>query len=216
MRDVEWSIYLDYKNGFFSSLTLLKPIFFMENEIWEDVPEYEGFYQVSNLGRVKSLERKRKQSFGKIAIVRERFLKSKMDKDGYLIYVLSKFGGTKSYRLHKIVAKAFLTNPNPLIFNQINHIDGNKLNNCPENLEWCDCTHNNREAVRIGLKGGKPYKPRIDSTPIRQYDKEGNIIKIYENLAQATRENSITKTAICNCLNGRSKSSGGFVWEYVI
>ena len=214
MRDIEWSINLDYKNGFFSSLTLLKPIFFMENEIWRDAPQYEGFYMVSNFGRIKSLPRTRKCGYGKTASVKERVLKYKIDKYGYAIYGLSKNGKSKSHTIHRLVALAFIFNPYPILLNQINHKDGNKLNNCLENLEWCDCTYNNREAVRIGLKGGKPYNPRIDSTPIRQYDKEGNLVKRYENLAQASRESQILKTAIGNCLSGRSKSSGGFVWEY--
>jgi len=186
----------------------------MENEIWKDVPEYEGIYQVSNLGRVKSIKPRKLKNYKYKSYGHEKYLKSKIDKYGYLVHGLSKLGETKSYTLHRIVAKAFLTNHNPLVFNQINHIDGNKLNNCPENLEWCDNRHNQLEALRLGLRGGKPYNPRIDSTPIRQYDKEGNLIKRYENLAQVTRENNIIKTAICNCLNGRSKSSGGFVWEY--
>lgn len=188
----------------------------MQNEIWKDIEEYEGIYQVSNLARIKSIKPKKFRDCKYNFHLEEKYLKSRVDRDGYLIHGLTKHGKTKSHKLHRIVAKSFLINTNPSLFNQINHIDGNKLNNSPENLEWCDITHNIREAIRIGLKGGKPYKPRIDSTPINQYDNSGNLIRIYENLAQATRETSITNAAICNCLNGRSKSSGGFVWKYEI
>ena len=186
----------------------------MQNEVWKDIPEYEGYYQVSNFGRVKSLARQRKSGYGSISKVRERIMKSKDDKDGYQLHGLSKDGQTKTFRLHKLVAICFIDNPKPELFNQINHIDGNKLNNKPENLEWCDSSHNQREAIKLGLKGGKPYNPRIDSTPIRQFDKKGNFIKRYENLAEACRVNHLSKTAICNCLNKRSKSSGGYIWVY--
>lgn len=188
----------------------------MEKEIWKDIPDYEGIYQVSNLGRVKSLARTRKAAFGSYCLVKERILKSGIDKDGYLQQSLCKNNKMKTFKVHRLVANCFINNPNSLIFNQINHIDGNKLNNKVENLEWCDITHNNREAVKIGLKGGKPYRPRVDSTPIKQCDKNGYFIKIYENLAQAVRISGISKTAISNCLNGRSKSSGGYIWVYDI
>jgi len=186
----------------------------MENEIWKDVPDYEGLYQVSNLGRVKSLERTRKGNGGSICKVKEKLLSLKIDKYGYVCYTLCKDGRLFYFTAHRLVALAFIDNPNPYSFNQINHIDGNKRNNTSQNLEWCDAKHNQNEAVRLGLRGGKPYKPRVDSSKIDQIDLIGNLIKRYDNLAQAERENGISKTAICNCLNRRSKTSSGFFWKY--
>jgi hypothetical protein len=186
----------------------------MEQEIWKDIPNYEGMYQVSNLGRVKSLPRKRKGNGDSTCMVSERILKGKIDKYGYLVFALSKNAKMHHFTSHKLVCIAFSPNPNPEVFNQINHKDGNKLNNRIDNLEWCDAKHNNQEALRIGLRGGKPYNPRTDSSPINQYGLNGDFIKRYDNLAQASRETGIKNTAIGNCLGGRSKSSGGFRWSF--
>lgn len=185
----------------------------MENEIWKDIPDYEGLYQVSNLGRVKSLPRERKSNRGSICKVRERIMKPTLDSDGYIHYGLSRNSKTITFKSHRLVAICFIPNPNPLLFNQINHIDGNKLNNRPENLEWCDAKHNNHEALRIGLRGGRPYRPRIDSPPISQF-KGDVLVENYDCLAEAARKTGILKNAILNCLKGRSKSSGGYRWEY--
>lgn len=186
----------------------------METEIWKDIPNYEGIYQVSNLGRVKSLERLRLNCYGSISKVRERILAKKIDKYGYVCYSLCKNSIQLYFTAHKLVSLCFIDNPNPLIFNQINHKDGNKLNNTPENIEWSNSILNNRHAVKIGLKGGKPYKPRIDATPINQLNKNGEIIRKYQSLAEAARISGVLKTAIGNCLRGRSKSSGGYLWEF--
>lgn len=182
----------------------------MENEIWVDIPEFENIYQVSNLGRVKS-SRKRKIK----ELLDEKFLKPKTDKYGYYIYGLCKNGKMKHFSAHRLVCISFIINDNPLKKNQINHIDGNKKNNNVTNLEWCDSKHNNREAVRIGLKGGKCYKPRINSCKINKYDKSGNLIKTYINLAEASRLTGILKTSISNCLKNRSKTSGGYIWRFL-
>lgn len=187
----------------------------MSEEIWKDIPGYEGLYKVSNFGRVKSLARMRRGNGNSICPVNEKVLRGKIDKYGYSAYALCKNAQMKHFTAHRLVADAFKPNPNPSEFNQINHIDGNKLNNTPENLEWCSAYHNTQEALRLGLRGGgKPYKPRVDSTPINQYDRNGNFIRRFENLAEAVRVSGILKSAICNCLNGRSKSSGGYVWEF--
>jgi hypothetical protein len=182
-------------------------------EEWKDIVKYEGHYQVSNLGRVKSIQRFRMGNSGSPTLVRERILKPKTDRYGYLVCGLSKEGILIHMTVHRLVAFAFVTNSDPIRNLQINHIDGNKQNNIYENLEWCDAKHNQNEALRLGLRGGKAYRPRIDSRPIIQFY-GGNIIKTFENLASASRETGIIKTAINNCLAGRSMSSGGFQWEY--
>jgi hypothetical protein len=182
-------------------------------EQWRDIPKYEGYYQVSNLGRIKSLCRYRMGNGGSPTIVKERILKPKTDRYGYLVCGLSKDGILIHATIHKLVANCFVINSDPYTNIQINHIDGNKLNNTPENLEWCDSKHNQSEALRLGLRGGNPYRARVDSRPINQYYR-ANLIKTFENLASASRETGILKSAINNCLAGRSKTSGGFKWEY--
>ena len=99
------------------------------NEVWKDVKDYEGLYQISDKGRVKSLW------FGK-----EKILKPGRDTCGYLQVNLSKNGEKKTYQVHRLVAKSFLPNPDNL--SEVNHKDENKENNIVENLEFCDRKYN--------------------------------------------------------------------------
>ena len=115
-------------------------------EIWKDIEGYEGYYQVSNLGRVKSFPR-----FGTISS--ERILKLHLSKYGYLSACLCKDNKKVLKRVNRLVALAFIPNKN--IFLEVNHIDGNKLNNCVENLEWCSNSENKVHAYKIGLLSRK-------------------------------------------------------------
>lgn len=120
-------------------------------EIWKDVVGYEGLYQVSNLGRVKSLPKNagfRKQAEKQSAIF--------MDRQGYCKVNLYKNNAHRQCYVHILVATAFL--PNNENKPQVNHIDGDKSNNCVENLEWCTAKENVIHSYTIGLKSGKKGK----------------------------------------------------------
>ena len=140
------------------------------NEEWRDIEGYEGLYQVSNLGRVKSLNYNHTKS--------EKILKGIPDNDGYLRVVLFK-NGRKDYRVHQLVAKMFI--PNPENLQVINHTDENKQNNAAKNLEWCTVAYNNTygdrlkkvsEANKISMKGNKNH------LGIKHTDKTKNKISI--------------------------------------
>ena len=105
-------------------------------EIWKNIKGYEGLYQVSNLGRVKSLERK--DNLGRK--VNEKILKNRNATHGYIAVILSKDSNKKTYRVHRLVAEAFIPNPNKYL--EVNHKDENKSNNRIDNLEWCDRKYN--------------------------------------------------------------------------
>jgi hypothetical protein len=112
-------------------------------EVWKDIEGYEGLYQVSNLGKVKSIDRYIKQYNGynySIRIYRGKILKSNIGNRGYLKVVLHKQRKAKTYNVHRLVAETFILNPNN--YSQVNHKDENKLNNCVDNLEWCTSKYN--------------------------------------------------------------------------
>ena len=109
-------------------------------KIWKDIDGYEGRYRVSNCGRVKSLARTRIGKSGSIVPVAEKILKQNTDKDGYKDVALCTDGHLRYFRVHRLVAIAFI--PNPHNYPMINHKDENPANNMVSNLEWCDQSYN--------------------------------------------------------------------------
>lgn len=206
----------------------------MQTEIWKDIKGYEGLYKVSNLGRIKSLKRKvydKTRHYYKI--INERILKQTIATPKYYVVNLTKKGIQKTYRIHKIVAETFIPNPNNYII--INHIDGNKLNNNIDNLEWCTYKHNSQEAKRLGLLkssmnslkrwNGKYGKEHNRSKIIYQIDKNTDeIINMFYGIAEASRETGINKSNISACCNHKVKNkkgrrwvvrtAGGYKWEF--
>lgn len=118
-------------------------------EVWKDITEYEGYYQVSNLGRVRGVDRYVGYKNGLKRLYKGKILKLRSNKYGYMYIKLNKYGNSKNAILHRLVATAFIENKDGL--GQVNHIDGNKSNNNVSNLEWCDHSHNQKHAYRTGL-----------------------------------------------------------------
>lgn len=118
-----------------------------------DIDNYEGYYQVSNLGRVKSLERRVKNYPSGTRFIKSAPLKTRVGTTGYLTVDLCKKGRASKYKIHRLKAIAFI--PNPKNYPQINHIDGNKLNNDLSNLEWCSSASNILHAYSCGLHKSK-------------------------------------------------------------
>lgn len=115
------------------------------DEIWKAIPGFDGRYEVSNLGRVKSCDRFRKSKSGSLSHVKERILKPRQDKNGYLEVAISKDGKLHYFRCHRLVADAFIPNPNH--FPVINHKDEDVTNNIVSNLEWCSVSYNTSFSV---------------------------------------------------------------------
>lgn len=185
-------------------------------EIWKDIEGYEGLYQVSNLGRVKSLKRKTNNQFGK----EERILSLTINSVGYKVTKLSKSKMSKTINVHRLVAETFIPNPNN--YPCINHKDGDKTNNCIDNLEWCTYSHNNKEAFKLGLRKpawkGKKGSQHNCAKKVKQYDLNGNLINEFGSITEAGELfSSISKRPndnISEMLRGKSKESFGYIWKY--
>lgn len=167
--------------------------------IWKDVKGYEGIYQVSDSGSVKRVEHKR---YDRNYILKELHLKPSLDKDGYS-YVKLRKGGKSAHKLvHRLVAEAFLENPNQ--YPVINHKDGCKSNNLVDNLEYCTSSYNTRHAFDNGL--------------IEHYKRKVRCIETgeeYESLKEVTEKTGIPHSHIPCCCRGRRNTAGGYHWEYV-
>lgn len=178
-------------------------------EEWRDIAGLEGCYQVSNIGRVKSLTRTIlvKLSNGKVypRSLTGRILRQKRDKDGYLFVCLGK---SATRKVHRLVAESFIPNPNYLPV--INHKDENKANNFVANLEWCTIDYNNHYGT-CREKSAKAHQKAVI-----QLDKNGDVISWYSSLLEAEKALGINgaSTMISRCCKGKIKQAYGFKWEY--
>lgn len=184
----------------------------MENEVWKPVVGYEGLYEVSNQGRVRSINRVTKgrwgtQTFrGTILRASNRTKSSKNSLFCYQGVNLHRDGIGKNVDIHRLVAEAFIPNPNNLPI--VNHIDENPSNNNVENLEWCTQKHNQNH-------GTLPERRKlINIRAVNQYTLEGDFVRRYNSLDEARKEMKLPPTSISNACRGYSGSAGGFLWRY--
>lgn len=163
-------------------------------EIWRPIKDYEKLYEVSNTGQVRSLCGR----YGEL-----RILKQSVGSKGYMLVTLCNHGHQKTVNVHKLVANAFISNPDQLPC--VNHKDEDKTNNNVSNLEWCSYYHNNTYGNRLTKSALKR------SIPVRCVETE----KIYTSAYAAQRETGIQQSGICWCCHGKQKTAGGFHWEFV-
>ncbi|MDM0987481.1 NUMOD4 domain-containing protein [Clostridium perfringens] len=202
-------------------------------EVWKEIKGYEGMYQISNLGRVKALERIDSRGLRR----KEKILKYNNTKNGYLEAVLCKNGKTKHITVHRLVAIHFIENINNLPI--VNHIDGNKQNNKVDNLEWCTYSYNVKHAFRTGLakitdetrekmsnahKGEKSsnYNKKLSDLTRNKISKskkkigENKKVKIicittdekFDSLTLASQKYNVRLQYISACCRGKQKSAG--------
>ena len=175
----------------------------MTEEVWRDVKGYEGLYQVSDQGRVKSLERK--NSYGRT--VKERILKPAFDGWGYLIVTLCAGGKRKNLMVHRLVCEAF--NDNRDEKPEVNHINEIKTDNRACNLEWCT----RRENLNHGKRSERSAKTL--SKPICQYTLDEKIVKTWTSLTEVKRQTGFGQSHISQVANGKRKQAYGFIWKYI-
>lgn len=195
-------------------------------EIWKDIEGYEGLYQISNWGRVKSLNYNRT---GK-----EGILKPIPTNNGYMIIGLYKNRKPNQYSIHRLVAQAFIPNPDNLP--QVNHKDEDKSNNCVWNLEWCTAEYNMNYGTRnerssenrkgkyngekhwnYGKHRSKKTKNKISKNNKGKHSKK--IInldtgEIFNSLSEAGEKYNIAFQGIYRVCKGRNKRAGGYKWAY--
>jgi hypothetical protein len=176
-------------------------------EIWKDIKGYEGLYQISNLGRIKSLDKK--DSIGRK--IKGKLMRNIVRKDGYFGIILSKDGKAKDFLIHRLVAQAFVLNKDN--YKEVNHKDECKQNNNATNLEWCNRKYN----VNYGNANKERRKTLLNRNgkKIKQYDKNRGLIEYYESLGDANRKTGINISHISQCCNKKRKTAGGYIWEYV-
>lgn len=190
-------------------------------EIWKDIPGYEGLYQVSNLGNVKSADRDRRGRNNKIRHCKGRMLKMRISNKGYAYVLLfDRQNNDKSIAVHRIVAKVFIPVPDeyrhlidavnnigsPIL--EVNHKDENPLNNCVDNLEWCDRVYN----VNYGTAIKRAQKKK--GYPVMQFDLQGNYITTFVSLKEAARQTNGSDANIRRACLGKYKQSNGYIWKY--
>ena len=171
----------------------------MTKEIWRDIDGYEGYYQVRDQGRVKSLERKGRKS--------ERILKPSFNGFGYLLVKLCASGKTKNVTVHRLVCEAFHDNPDSKP--DVNHINENKTDNRACNLEWST----RKENINHGTHNERSGKTR--SKPVGQYTRDGELVKIWQSTKEVQRKTGFSQGNISKVANGKYKQAYGFVWKYV-
>lgn len=176
-------------------------------EVWKDIAGYEGLYQVSNFGRVKSLGRYTETTHRRVP---EKIRTPKKQKAGYLVYELHKNGVRKFYFAHRIVAEAFCENPESKP--QVNHINGNKHDNTASNLEWCTSKENHKHAYETGLCDFEHRKNRKGSIAVSQYDLNMNLIATYPSIREAARQTGVDDTSIGRGIR-KGWKCGGFIWK---
>ena len=186
-------------------------------EIWKDINGYEGYYQVSNQGNVRSLDR-----FDGVHDRQGTIIKPSLKQNGYLQVGLRKHSVRKWFGVHRLVAIHFIENPDNKP--QVNHVDGNKLNNTVENLEWVTEKENQNHAAKLGLRDNMPKgenhcnygkfgENSLSAKPVIRLDPKTGETKLYKAKVLAKNE-GFDVTSISKCCHGKLKTHKGYEWYF--
>lgn len=182
------------------------------SEVWKAVPGYEGYYEVSDQGRVRSVKRVVEFKDGRVAHYRSRVLSPALSKNYcYYMVMLNRNNVGKKIAIHRLVALAFVPNPNG--YNVINHKDENPLNNKAENLEWCTFQYN----IAYGTKFERGYKNGAGSRHkgIAKYDANGNKLCEWESIRKASVAEGVSTTTIRRFARNEQVQENGYVYKFL-
>lgn len=174
-------------------------------EVWQDIPGYEGLYQASTYGRIKSLERYYKTGRGGIQLLPERILKASPDTNGYLGVLLCN-GKQKRMSVHRLIALTFLPNPNN--FPCVNHKSEIKTENQVWNLEYCTVGYNNSYGNRLNKVS------KANSKRVLQYSLDGVLLATHKSATEAAKKLHTWQGIISDACRGKQKTAYGFIWRY--
>lgn len=178
-------------------------------ETYKPIKNFDGYYEVSNYGNCRSVERV-VIATNRVIKFKQKQLKAAITNANYRFVVLCKNGISKPFTIHRLVAIAFI--PNLLNKKEVNHIDGNKNNNTVENLEWVTASENMKNANdRIGVYKKGINNPR--STPVIKTDKNGIYINSYGSINEAAQKNNCGAGHISECMRGKRKQVMGFIYK---
>ena len=176
------------------------------NEIWKPVKDYEGLYEISSLGRVKNLNYR---GTGK-----EKILKNTEDRKGYSTISLRKNGKRKLLKVHRLVAEAFI--PNPESKPCVDHINTIRNDNRVENLRWVtNKENNNNPLTKKKMRETKKGENNPKNKPVVQIDPNTNeVVNTYCSAREASRQTGVNHGNISQCCNDKRKTTGGFIWKF--
>ena len=178
-------------------------------EIWKEVKDFEGIYEISNYGRLKSKDRYVSRGRNTIRFSKGKIIKPVICRNGYLEYQLRKDGKRKVFLAHRLVAETFISNPKNLP--QINHLDENITNNNVTKLQWCTAQENANYGTRN--KRAK-ISNRNQQKAVLQLDLDGEYINEFECIGDASRAINGDISAIIRVCKGKNKTAYGYIWKY--
>ena len=193
----------------------------MSEEMWKDIAGYEGIYQVSNKGNVRSVDREQKNKNGLVIRYKGKQMKPQSNSAGYLRVQLKANGSTERRFVHRLVAEHFVENPSPKTNIVVNHIDSNPQNNDSTNLEWLTYRGNTQHALMAGrlnrtekwidnMRKAMAWK----SKPVVAYDPYTKQVVFTFSSVQNSRWAGFEPSCVCQCCKGERKTHRGLAWRY--